>query len=79
MTWLPDSVNEYGTPVSVLDCDTCRHVVTICPALPTDERRRLWGDDCLGDTCPSYRIERDAGIFFERAFRAGWIKQGPPA
>jgi hypothetical protein len=77
MTWLADSTNNAGTPVSVLDCDTCRHVVTICPALPDDAARTRWGDHCLGDTCPSYRIERDVGIFFEPAFAAGLIRREP--
>jgi hypothetical protein len=75
MTWLPDSTNEYGTPVSVLDCDTCHHVVTLCPALPTEGRRQLWGNTCLGDKCPSYDIGRDVDMFFEPMAEAGLIER----
>ena len=75
MTWANDSVNEYGTPVSVLICDTCGHEVTICPALPDDEARERWGEGCLGDGCGSYDIARDVDMFFEPMVEAGLIRR----
>lgn len=68
-------VNEYSTPVTVFNCTACGHEVSVCPALDTPEKLERFGTECLGDTCPSYRIERDAGIFFEPALAAGWIQQ----
>lgn len=68
--WLPDSVNKYGTPVSVLRCESCGDTVTICPVI-TD--REAFGDGCLADHCPSYSLARDADIFFEQMAEAGLI------
>jgi hypothetical protein len=64
-----ESVNEYGTPVSVLRCASCSAVVSLCP-VSTPEK---WGDGCLADTCASYDIERDVDLFFEPLMDHGLI------
>lgn len=67
------SVNDYGTPVSVLRCATCGSVVSLCP-MTTPER---WGNDCLGENCESYDVERDMDIFFDPLAEQGLIEPGP--
>lgn len=58
--YLNDSVNEYGTPVSIHVCDDCENEFTVCP--PSDDS---WGG-CLSEECESYDINRDvdALLFF---------------
>jgi hypothetical protein len=65
-----ESVNEYGTPVSVLRCASCGAVVSICPLIKDPD---AWGDGCLADTCASYDIERDMDLFFEPLMDHGLI------
>lgn len=72
---LPTSVNEYGTPVSVLTCSACGRGFTVCPALGEDWREK-WGDECLADYCSSYDLSRDVDIFFEPMSEAGLIVRG---
>lgn len=64
--------NEYGTVVSVHTCSACGNEFTVCPPASPE-----FGNDCLGDTCPSYDIARDADMFFEPAFEAGIIRREP--
>lgn len=66
-----DSVNEYGTPITVLKCDTCNREFTVCPALPVDKYDD-W-KNCLADYCPSYDIERDVGIWIDAGLEHGLI------
>lgn len=69
------TVNDCGTPVTVMTCAACGHEFTVCPALPEGND---WGADCLGDLCPSYDIARDVDMFFEPAVGAGLIRQIEP-
>lgn len=64
-----ETVNEYGTPVSVLRCATCGEVVTICPVRTTEQ----WGEGCLADTCASYDIGRDVDMFWDALSDNGLI------
>jgi hypothetical protein len=64
-----ETVNEYGTPVSVLRCATCGTVVSLCP-VTTPEK---WGDGCLAEGCASYDPERDVDMFFEPLMDYGLI------
>lgn len=57
MTYLHDTFNDYGTPVSAFQCDTCGQVVTICPTPPIDQRDQ-W-NHCMISPCPSYDPDRD--------------------
>ncbi len=59
--WLKYDLNEYGTEVSVHNCEDCGTTFTICPAHPEDAPD--WGG-CLGTTCTSYAIKRDAMFLF---------------
>jgi len=78
MTWLPQSVNEYGTPVSVGICDGqpdyCGREFTVCPAMD-DERQERWGHGCLADFCASYDLGRDIDMFFEPLADHGLIQR----
>lgn len=55
-------VNEYGTPISLHFCNKCGAPFTVCPAVKP-ERLDQW-NDCLGDECPSYDIDRDPTCLF---------------
>ena len=66
-----ESVNEFGTPVSVHRCDDCGDEFTVCPCQPDD---REWGG-CLAESCASYDMDRDVDLWFEPALEAGWIKR----
>lgn len=60
--------NEYGTPVTVGQCDTCGEEFTVCPK--ADERRMAPGGDwanCLATDCASYDPRRDADKFFDES------------
>lgn len=50
--------NEYGTPVSVHECEVCGREYTLCP--PT------WPDTTCGEpgVCSSYDPSRDPTCFF---------------
>jgi hypothetical protein len=52
------SANEYGTPVSVHTCRSCGQEFTVCPPVDNEE----WGGACLGETCASYDLRRDANL-----------------
>jgi hypothetical protein len=67
-----ESVNEYGTPVSVLRCASCGTVVSLCP-VTTPEK---WGDGCLAEGCASYDVARDMDIFFDALDEHGLIHRG---
>lgn len=71
-----ESVNEYGTPVSVLDCPDCGNTVTLCPVVPP-ERQGQW-TGCMADDCPSYDVTRDADIWFDAAMEAGLVEREDP-
>ena len=57
MSYIEESVNEYGTPISVFKCDTCGDTYTLCPAIP-ENKRDQW-QNCMADICPSYDPNRD--------------------
>jgi len=57
-----EDVNEYGTPVSVHNCQTCGGEFTLCPLIPDDDAHR-W-PDCLSPECESYDPHRDADLLF---------------
>jgi hypothetical protein len=57
-----ESVNEYGTPVSVHVCDTCGQGFTCCPAIP--EGQPGW-ENCLSESCPSYDLSRDIDLAWD--------------
>ncbi len=61
MTWISYALNKSGTPISVHKCEYCGTRFTICPA--HDEDAPDWGG-CLGTTCISYDIKRDANRLF---------------
>ena len=62
--FIRDDVNEYGTPITVHQCDTgaCRREFTVCPAVPP-EIRDQW-DHCMNEDCDSYEPMRDGDLYF---------------
>ena len=64
MAKIRDDENEYGTPITVLRCEFCNNIFTICPALKEDELQYWKG--CTDPTCESYNPNRDveALVFF---------------
>lgn len=69
-----DDVNEYGTPITVFDCESCGQEFTVCPAV-ADDRLDQWSG-CLQEDCPSYDPARDAEIYFPASDPA--LNDGPP-
>ena len=65
-----ETVNEYGTPVSVLRCASCGAIVSICPLVRDPAS---WGDGCLAEGCASYDLGRDVELFFEPLMDYGLI------
>lgn len=57
-----DDVNEYGTPITVFDCESCGQEFTVCPAA-ADDRLDHWRG-CLDEGCPSYDPSRDVSVYF---------------
>ena len=68
--------NEYGTPVTVARCYSCEVVFTVCP--PVQPGREDQWTGCLADTCESYDIARDIGIFFQPLAEAGLVTAEEP-
>jgi hypothetical protein len=68
-----ESVNQYGTPVSVLRCADCGTVTSICPP----SRPEKWGDGCTLPDCASYDVNRDMDIWFEPLSEHGLIRHKP--
>lgn len=66
-----ETLNAYGTPVSLHRCCYCGNSFTVTPA-----RDNAFGLGCLSDKCASYDLARDVDIFFEAAQEAGIIKRG---
>lgn len=60
---IAESVNDYGTPVSVHVCETCGNSFTLCP-LVTDKESTKW-PDCLAQECESYDEDRDVDKLFD--------------
>jgi len=58
---IKNSVNEYGTPISIHICETCGQEFTVCPLLPDDAKG--W-ENCMAETCASYDPKRDADKLF---------------
>jgi hypothetical protein len=54
-------LNEYGTPVGVFQCQTCRERFTVCPDPVRDKNWK----NCLSKKCDSYDPMRDANIIFD--------------
>lgn len=55
------AANEYGRTVTVMACSSCGLLFTVTGEHTNDE----WGTGCLGETCDSYDVERDAGLTFD--------------
>ena len=68
-----ESVNEYGTPVSVGRCFECGGVFTVCPVIKPERRPQWLG--CLAEGCPSYDPDRDVDLFFEPMADHGLIRR----
>ena len=58
-----ESVNEYGTPITVLVCESCQQQFSVTPALAPDEYSKWKG--CTAPECPSYSLDSDVDIFFD--------------
>ena len=67
---LGESVNEFGTAVSVHICETCGQEFTCCPARPDDNDN--W-KNCLSVDCSSYDIMRDADLAFDIVAAGGIV------
>lgn len=63
MTYLAETFNEYGTPVSLFQCEGCKTTFTVCPAVPQD-RRDQW-DGCMAEGCSTYDEARDGDKLFD--------------
>ena len=62
--WISYGLNDYGTPISVHECATCKNVFTVCSAkAPEDEG---W-DGCMALNCGTYNRSRDANILFAQS------------
>lgn len=62
MSWLRYDFNDYGTQISVHDCESCGIEFTVCPAIKPDKEG--W-DGCMAPNCLSYDPERDADKLFD--------------
>lgn len=58
-----DDVNEYGTPVTVLRCESCGAEFSVCPAV-LDINLDNW-KGCLALECESYSEGRDVDKMIE--------------
>lgn len=65
MSYLGETTNEYGTPVSEFMCYECKQFFTVCPAVDVEKRQEWDGDGCLAVDCPTYDPARDADFLFE--------------
>jgi len=64
MSYLRESLNEEGKPISVFKCNSCNEVFDVCPAIP-EEVRVLWSNGgCQSEKCSSYGPKRDCDILF---------------
>ena len=68
--------NEHGTIVTAMNCTTCGKPFTVTG----DHTDGGFGTECLSLDCPSYDVERDAGLTFDlepwRITRAAGIGGG---
>ncbi len=62
-THIGESVNQYGTFISIFKCKTCGDEFTVCPAVPTDALDQ-W-TECMSESCASYDVTRDVEIFWD--------------
>ena len=46
MVEVQNSVNEYGTPITIIECVECGDMFSICPAIPSDEWNNLYCNVC---------------------------------
>lgn len=76
MAKIGQTLNEYGTLVTLFKCEFCGHEFTVCPPVPPDKEDQWRG--CLGIGCPSYDPSRDADKFFDNGPPDGAvITKGP--
>ena len=68
------ALNEYGTPVTALTCETCGRPFTVCPEVPPDRLGQWRG--CLAEDCASYDPMRDVDMFFDALSEHGLIVRG---
>ena len=56
------ALNEYGTEVTVMVCESCGSIFTVTG----DQSLETWGGAvCLAETCDSYDVDRDVDLMFE--------------
>lgn len=60
---IADTFNEFGTPVTMFLCTSCKSTFTVCPAVEEENLDQWTG--CLGKGCSTYDGVRDADIMFE--------------
>lgn len=65
--------NKYSTPVTLLKCESCKHVFTVCLAVEESNLDNWRG--CLGVGCESYDESRDIDKVWGEAQLFGLIKQ----
>lgn len=63
MTRVANTFNEYGTPVTMFQCGSCKETFTVCPAVDPKHDDQWVG--CLADTCASYDPDRDGDKLFD--------------
>ncbi len=72
-----DSVNEFGTPVSVHVCEFCGDQFTVCPARITDKEINSYRG-CLAPGCESYDPQRDVHLLMETGQIGALESDDPP-
>lgn len=58
-----ETFNEYGTPVTMYLCGSCKTTFTVCPAVEPEHDDQWEG--CLAETCASYDPARDGDKLFD--------------
>lgn len=61
-----ETLNDYGTVVSVHTCDTCGKKYTVCPAVdkPEVDNGGLYSN-CMAEDCQSYDPAHDIDSVFD--------------
>ena len=59
--WIRLGHNEFGTLISVHECNDCGSKFTVCPARESDDTAYL---SCIGVGCESYDPARDVNKMF---------------
>ena len=72
------SVNEYGTPVSVHECEYCATEFTVCPAISDDPKQLEGWRGCMVEPCESYDSSRDVDALILFGVIGGLGLKDPP-